>query len=165
MVALSELSIDASVRPDADVADRLLQQLYRTHATAVRQLLSPWTQGDRDATEDLVRETFRRASRTLDKVDVAPATVRTWLLILARRVAIEFNRTHQANPQAAHANEAVALRRLSPDDRRLVVELFQRGRSVQEAAALLGVPEAEITSRAYHALRALRSETTAEVAS
>lgn len=162
MVALSELSIDSSVRGDADAVDRLLQQLYRAHAAAVRQLLSPWTQGDRRATEELVHETLRRASRTLSQVDAAPATVRSWLFTLARRVAIEFSRNHQGSPQAADADMARALNRLGPDDRRVIVELFHRGRSVREAAQLLAVPESEVTSRAYHALRALRSEVDAE---
>jgi RNA polymerase sigma-70 factor (ECF subfamily) len=146
------------VRGDAAGADRLLRQLSRTHAAAVPHRLSPCTPGDDRATEDLVHETFRRAARTLHQVDVAPATVRSWLFTLARRVAIEFSRTHQAGPPAADADMALALKRLSPDDRRVIVELFHRGRSVREAAQLLAVPEAEITSRAYHALRALRSE-------
>ena len=45
---------------------------------------------------------------------------------------------------------------LSPDHRAVLVETFYQGRSVRQAAAVLGVPEGTVKSRTYYALRALR---------
>ena len=51
---------------------------------------------------------------------------------------------------------AEALRRLTPAHREVLVECFYRGRSVTEAAALLGVPPGTVKSRTHYALRSLR---------
>jgi RNA polymerase sigma-70 factor (ECF subfamily) len=49
-----------------------------------------------------------------------------------------------------------ALRRLSDDHRRVLVEVHLRGRPLGEVAAELGIPVGTVKSRAYYALRALR---------
>jgi RNA polymerase sigma-70 factor (ECF subfamily) len=175
MTALSELPTDAPARGRAVEGDAHLHQLYRTHASALNLFLSQFTSGDRAATENLVRETLRRASRSLDPAKADLATVGSWLFTLARRVAIDFCRSQQvasaeggapddgqaptARGLARHpdADLARALERVSPDDRGIITQLFCRGRSVQETAHLIGVPEASVGSRGYRALRALRS--------
>lgn len=50
-----------------------------------------------------------------------------------------------------------ALAQLSPGDRTTLVEVYHRGRSAEQAARILGVPEGTVTSRLYYALRALRA--------
>ncbi|GGK96849.1 sigma-70 family RNA polymerase sigma factor [Mangrovihabitans endophyticus] len=69
----------------------------------------------------------------------------------------------EPSPSADEADRAMeawtvaeALRRLSPTHREVLVECFYRGRSVAEAAAVLGVPAGTVTSRAHYALRSLR---------
>ena len=49
-----------------------------------------------------------------------------------------------------------ALRRLTPDHRRAVVEVYYQGRTAAELAAELGVPAATVRSRLFYGLRALR---------
>ena len=49
-----------------------------------------------------------------------------------------------------------ALRALSVEHRAVLVETFYRGRSVAEAATVLGVPAGTVKSRTYYALRALK---------
>ena len=44
----------------------------------------------------------------------------------------------------------------SPDHRAVVEELYFRGRTVEEASAVLGVPPGTVKSRSFYALRALR---------
>jgi RNA polymerase sigma-70 factor (ECF subfamily) len=45
---------------------------------------------------------------------------------------------------------------LSPEERSVLIEVYYRGRLAADAAALLGIPETTVASRAYHALRVLR---------
>ena len=49
-----------------------------------------------------------------------------------------------------------ALNKLSRDHRNVLVELYYRGRSVAEAAQVLGIPPGTVKSRTFHALRAMR---------
>ena len=49
-----------------------------------------------------------------------------------------------------------ALDSLSREHRAVIVETYYRGRSVAEAARILGVPEGTVKSRCYYALRALK---------
>ncbi|TDO69123.1 sigma-70-like protein [Kribbella sp. VKM Ac-2571] len=49
------------------------------------------------------------------------------------------------------------LRGLSKDHRQVIVELFYRRLTVNEAAAVLGVPPGTVKSRSYYALHALRA--------
>ena len=46
---------------------------------------------------------------------------------------------------------------LSPAHRDVVVAMYGQQMSVAETAAVLGVPEGTVKSRAYYALRAMRS--------
>jgi RNA polymerase sigma-70 factor (ECF subfamily) len=45
---------------------------------------------------------------------------------------------------------------LSKAHREVLVELYYRGRTLQDAARILDIPVGTVKSRAYHALRALR---------
>ena len=49
-----------------------------------------------------------------------------------------------------------ALDRLSAEHRDVLVELYYRGRTVSEAADVLGVPAGTVKSRSYYALRAMK---------
>jgi RNA polymerase sigma-70 factor (ECF subfamily) len=50
-----------------------------------------------------------------------------------------------------------ALEGLSPEHRSVLVELYYRGRTVNETAAVLGIAPGTVKSRTYHAVRALRT--------
>ena len=51
---------------------------------------------------------------------------------------------------------ADALNSLSQEHRAVIVETYYRGRSVAEAATVLGIPPGTVKSRCYYALRALK---------
>lgn len=53
---------------------------------------------------------------------------------------------------------ADALQGLSPEHREALAETYLRDRTVNEAAAVLGVPPGTVKSRVYYALRALRQQ-------
>jgi RNA polymerase sigma-70 factor (ECF subfamily) len=46
---------------------------------------------------------------------------------------------------------------LGAEHRRVIIEIYYRGRSAAETAALLGVPVGAMKSRSYQALRSLRA--------
>ena len=51
---------------------------------------------------------------------------------------------------------ADALDALSAEHRAVIVETYYRGRTVAEAAGVLGIPPGTVKSRCYYALRALK---------
>jgi RNA polymerase sigma-70 factor (ECF subfamily) len=161
-----------SVSPAEDAALRLL---YEQHAAPLLGFALRLTAGDRGRAEDIVQETLLRAWRHPQALDPARGPVRSWLFTVARNVAVDAHRARRARPrevgdEALAAVPAVdeieqaldswlvadALATLSPDHRAVIVETYYRGRSVAEAAAVLGVPAGTVKSRTFYALRALR---------
>jgi RNA polymerase sigma-70 factor (ECF subfamily) len=151
-------------------------ELQELHGLALYRFLLRWTLGERHAAEDLLQETFLRAWKNLAHLNADMATVRPWLFTVARRVAIDASRAKQARVTEVGVGDLAdrttggdeidrmlishtvrrALATLSADHRRVLLEIYYRGRSVGEAAEILGVPEGTVKSRTYHALRALR---------
>jgi RNA polymerase sigma-70 factor (ECF subfamily) len=161
-----------SISPAEDAALRLL---YEQHAAPLLGYALRLTSGDRGRAEDIVQETLLRAWRHPQALDPERGPVRSWLFTVARNVAVDAHRARRARPvevgdDALAVVPAVdeveqaldrwlvadALATLSPDHRAVVVETYYRGRSVAEAAAVLGVPQGTVKSRTFYALRALR---------
>lgn len=158
-------------------AEARMRQLYDMHARPVYQFLLGLTFGERQAAEDLLQETLLRAWRKLDGLNTNVATLRPWLFTVARRVAIDASRARQARPAEVGAVDVAGLATadddidrmlaaetirqamvtLSPQHRRVIIEVYFRGRSASEVAARLGIPEGTVKSRTYHALRSLRA--------
>ena len=157
--------------------DRRLQELYDLHGAVIFRYLLRWTLGERQIAEDLVQETMLRAWKNLAHLDSDLSTVRPWLFTVARRIAVDALRAKRARPaeigdedlhnksggedEIERMLDAVLIRRammrLSSDHRRVLVEIYYRGRSVGEAAAILDIPEGTVKSRSHYALRALQT--------
>jgi len=157
--------------------DARMQQLVDLHASTVYRLLLRLTFGDRVAAEDLLQETLIRAWTKLDTLNTDVATLRPWLLTVARRLAIDAARAARTRPigigsfdlanltTGADEAERVVMRQvvrqamagLRPEHREVIFEVYFRGRSCAETAALLGIPEGTVKSRTFFALRYLRS--------
>jgi RNA polymerase sigma-70 factor (ECF subfamily) len=156
----------------ADAA--LIEALFAEHGRSLLAYAMRLT-GDRFAAEDVVQETLLRAWRNAEALTNGKGSVRGWLLTVARNIITDRARARAARPPEVaesptnqpasedHADGVVdgivvydALTQLSPDHRAVVVELYYRGRSVADAARLLGIPEGTVKSRSHHALRALR---------
>jgi RNA polymerase sigma-70 factor, ECF subfamily len=156
-------------------AERELRALYDAHALALLGYALRLCNGDRAMAEDLVQETLVRAWRHLDQLDPDAAPVRPWLFTVAHHLAIDAHRARSARP--SEVGEAAldtvpgldriegtldriivtdALQSLSPEHRAVLFETYYRGRTVAEAAAVLGVPVGTVKSRCYYALRALK---------
>jgi RNA polymerase sigma-70 factor, ECF subfamily len=155
--------------------DKSLRALYDGHAPALLAYALRLTNGDRTRAEDIVQETLLRAWRNLELLDDDVRPVRPWLFTVAQRLAIDAHRARHARP--AEVGDAAlaavpslddveqtldrilvadALQALTHEHRAVIVETYYRGRSVAEAATVLGIPPGTVKSRCYYALRALK---------
>jgi RNA polymerase sigma-70 factor, ECF subfamily len=131
--------------------------------------------GDREQARDIVQETLLRAWRNADSLNAGDGSLRGWLLTVARNLVIDAARARRSRPAevppTAHdpaetrdhvedlANAIVvadALRKLSPEHRAALVEVYYKGHSATEAAEVLGIAVGTVKSRVHHAVRAMR---------
>lgn len=173
------------VREDADVdgqpfgpasEEDLMRALYREHAGALFTYVLRLVGGDRHLAEDVVQETLLRAWRNAPRLDPAARPLRPWLVTVARRIVIDGHRSRLARPPEAPpaaldrvpAEDEIdrALRLMTLNDalgalteahRRVLIATYFTGRTVDEAAAELGVPPGTVRSRIFYAMRALRN--------
>jgi RNA polymerase sigma-70 factor (ECF subfamily) len=169
--------LGANVRCDVYVNggtdEQLLRRLHDEHAGVLFAFVHRYTD-DRQLAEDVVQETLLRAWQRLDQLDTDDP--RSYLFTVARNVLTDSWRARQRRPTEVGAEfapplpvsdeadrtldgmlVAEALRRLSSEHRAVVEQLYFHGRPVADAARLLGVAEGTVKSRAYYAVRALRS--------
>ena len=158
---------------DAD-DDVIVADLYRRYSKPLLAFVLRLT-GDRQQAEDIVQETMLRAWRHGDQLDPTARSPMPWLTTVARRIVIDQQRRKHARPAEAGEDMldkvpvtdetedvlrsvlvADALRELSPIHREVLNETILRDRTVNDAAAVLGIPAGTVKSRLYYALRALR---------
>jgi RNA polymerase sigma-70 factor, ECF subfamily len=156
--------------------EQLMRALHAEHADVLFAFVMRYVD-DRERAEDVVQETLLRAWRTLDGIDPRRGSPRSYLFTVARNVLTDMWRAEERRPRLVHDEEAMAavpspddveqavegllvaeaLGRLSPEHRGVVQALYYDGQSVAEAARQLGLPEGTVKSRAFYAVRALRS--------
>ncbi len=159
--------------------EELLRTLYSEHAGPLFHYVLRLTSGDWQWAEDVVQETLLRAWQNPAAFDPARGPARAWLCTVARRLVIDARRARAARPtetsgqdlermagQTADEDQlekalqswavADALAALTPDHRAVLLETYYRGRTMAEAAEVLGVPVGTVKSRTYYALKALR---------
>jgi RNA polymerase sigma-70 factor (ECF subfamily) len=155
---------------------RLVAALYDEYGPALYRFAYRFLQ-DRGRAEDTVQEVLLRAWRHPDRLDPASGSPRAWLFTVARNVLTDQWRADQARPKTVADDRAVeavpaddvferlveawqveeALGGLTLDQQRVLVEVYYRGRSVGEAARVLGIPAGTVKSRTHYALRTLRA--------
>lgn len=160
--------------PEDRVSDEdLIRALYTEHAAPLLRYVMRLSDGDRHRAEDIVQETLLRA--WLHPEAIADRPARPWLFAVARHLLVDAHRARSARPhevgegalsvvavpdEADRVLEAWevadALASLRPEHRRVLLETYYRGRSVTEAASVLGIPPGTVKSRAFYALRALK---------
>jgi RNA polymerase sigma-70 factor (ECF subfamily) len=134
----------------------------------------PIVNGDLRASEDVVQETMLRGWQHAG--GLSPGHAGSWLHKVARNIGISTcHRRPPGGPSEVPLDEntvpatgggldrmagavltASALHSLSAGHRKVIVELFYRGRPVAEVATLLGIPEGTVRSRCSYGLRVLR---------
>ena len=156
--------------------EELTTALYTKHYAVLLGFICRYVQ-DRYKAEDLVQETLLRARRNIDRLDTEPGRTRSYLLAIGRNVVTNAWRAEQCRPRMVTDEAAVAavpsadtvnqlvegwligeaLKRISRDHQAVVRTIYYEGRSVADAARQLSVPEGTVKSRAYDAVRALRT--------
>ncbi|MGW4564260.1 sigma-70 family RNA polymerase sigma factor [Streptomyces sp. NPDC004561] len=159
--------------------EELLRALYAEHAGPLFHYVLRLTSGDRQWAEDVVQETLLRAWQHPAAFEPERGPARAWLCTVARNLVIDTHRARRVRPaevggdaleRAAERTPgedrieealqswavADAVRTLSPDHRAVLLETYYRGRTMAEAAGVLGIPLGTVKSRTYYALHALR---------
>lgn len=159
-----------------DDGTELLAALYDEYAPALYRYALGFLR-DAQRAQDVVQEVLLRAWRNPDKVDPATGSPRGWLFTVARNVLTDQWRAEQSRPREVHDEPALlaapaddvvdrlveswtveaALQRLSFEHRSAVVQVHVLGRSVEQAAAALGIAPGTLKSRTFYGVRALRT--------
>lgn len=144
--------------------------LYDAHVGIVRAVL--FRLCPRPQLDDLTQEVFLRAWRGQAGFR-GQATAKTWLISIARHVAVDALRAGKSAPSGADGSAldrlaapaeapgdrgAVqrALAMLAPDDQVLMVLTAVEGCTVEEVGEVLGIPAGTVKSRAFHLRQRLR---------
>jgi RNA polymerase sigma-70 factor (ECF subfamily) len=157
--------------------EKNLVAVHRAYRGALLSFLHGFSMGSRATAEDLLQETMIRVWRRIDDLPADPDGRRRWLYTVARHVGIDSIRRSRARPVGVHGLDEVmtlgeddptesvvamdalvgAVRELSTGHRQVLAEIYLEGRSIRETADRLGLPVGTVKSRAFYALRSLRS--------
>jgi RNA polymerase sigma-70 factor (ECF subfamily) len=150
----------------------VVASIYREHGPALRRFVLSASR-DPQLAEDVVQETVLRVWQHAPDIN---GSLRSYLYRTARNIMIDNYRRAQRRPESLEdslteppgAMEKVdellnrvlieeALLRLSKEHRDVLVALHYRRFTVNEAAVQLNIPSGTVKSRAFYAVRALRT--------
>ncbi|HEY2705159.1 MAG TPA: sigma-70 family RNA polymerase sigma factor [Candidatus Dormibacteraeota bacterium] len=156
----------------------LFDDVYRLHAGSVHRFCVSQV-GDPALAEDLTHETFTRALAAYERVHPDPATVRSWLLAIARNLSTDHHRHRGRWRRLLHGLEAVAAARsdvetvaqqradlarataalatLGRRDRQLIGLRVAADLSYREIAEVMGTSEQVVKVATFRALTRLRA--------
>jgi RNA polymerase sigma-70 factor (ECF subfamily) len=156
----ADLFTPGAAPSDVDVDEDSFETLIEQHREALDGYVFRLTGGDEVETDRIVKETFYRASQEPSRLVQRTSSVRPWLVLLARTAYQDGARSAApADPAPEVATETTVVRamdNLSRMHREILVELFYRGTSLEEAAHARGIGVDTVKSRLYYAMRALR---------
>lgn len=173
---LDELTLRRAQRGDERAWRDLVERYQQPIHALIWRLLAGRA---RHRVEDLVQETFVRVLRALPGFDPAgPASLSTWMLTIATRLALnemrrpEAEALHDEPPGTERTDAAAERRRLGaaiaagmatlPDGQRAVLVLREyHGLDYQDIAAVLELDLGTVKSRLARARAALREHLTA----
>ncbi len=135
------------------------EEFYRGHVRLVHALALSRT-GEAAAAEDVTQETFLRAWRNFGELAPLPLPAqRAWLVLTARRLAIDLWRRRQlesqvvpdpppeVRPSDLRMDVAAALAELAEADRELVVMRYVEELNSREIGEVVGAPEGTVRRR------------------
>jgi RNA polymerase sigma-70 factor (ECF subfamily) len=109
--------------------------------------------GDRETTEELVQEVFLRAWRQAGTYQPQLGRLSTWLMGIARNLAVDELRRRAARPRRTDGNADEQLARISASDEGDPVEqlwITTRRQEVRRALAALPPPQRQVMELAYY---------------
>ena len=150
--------------------------IYRDHGTALKRFVLGACR-DAQLADDVVQETVLRVWQQAPQIT---GSLRSYLFRTARNIMIDNYRKAQRRPQETGERDVAdtpdgagaagriddllnkvlmeeALLRLSAEHREVLVALHYRRYTVQEASVQLKIPAGTVKSRAFYAVRALRT--------
>jgi RNA polymerase sigma-70 factor (ECF subfamily) len=156
--------------------DRLaLQALYARHSVPIYRFVLRLMR-DETAAEDVVSEVFIDLWRNPSGFE-GRSTVSTWLMAIARNKAWTLRRKKKEGEVADETLEAIedesddpevtaqkksksellrsCLERLSPEHREVMDLVYYHDKTVEEVAAIVGIPEGTVKTRMFHARKKL----------
>ena len=156
-----------------------LETIYDSYAAQVNGLA--WRiLGERVSAENTTQETFWRLWQHAARYDSSRASLRTWLLTIARRLAYDTLRRQQRRPQEVMSHDELhtkpadnnldtiiihrmqatqihaAIQQLPEQQKQIIQLAYFNGLTRREIAAKLGCPEGTVHTRARLALQKLR---------
>ena len=129
--------------------------------------------GDSGLAEEAVQTTYLHGWKAAARFDESLGSLRTWLFAIVRNVVVDMARAAARRPPLADASVAEqtthhwpasesdvdrmlvawqveeALRRLSSDHRKALIEIYFHGRSYEEVALEFAIPTGTVKSRVY----------------
>lgn len=163
------------------------EELYDRYARmifsfAVKQV------GDRQRAEEIVQDLFSKLWHSNVHYDPTRSAIRTWLLVITKRLCIDYlrktNPATQAGPidemdyalEASHEHGpertaeqkelqqtiSIAIDSLPEDQKQIVRQMYFQGKTQQELADELGIPIGTVKSRLRLAMTKLRKSLVAE---
>lgn len=153
--------------------EEVVAAIYREHGQALRRFVLNASR-DPHGVDDIVQETVLRVWQHAPQIT---GSLRSYLFRTARNIMIDNYRKAQRRPVEAAERDVAdpaeaagrvdellnrvlmeeALLRLSAEHRDVLVALHYRRFTVSEAAVQLNVPLGTVKSRAYYAVKALRT--------
>ena len=174
-VEVQATSDEALIKRIAAGDQGAMRALFARHQTRVFRFLMRLV-GDRETAEDLVSEVFLQVWRKAQDFE-GRSQVSTWLLAIARHKALSLMRrqVHEQfdertaagivdpadNPEQAldRSSQAALLRsclkQLSWAHREVIDLVYYHGRTIEDAAEIVGVPANTVKTRMFHARKRL----------
>lgn len=134
---------------------------------------------DRDEAENLLQDTFIKIWKNIERYDASKARLYTWMVIIARRIALDFIKSsYNVEKKKIQNDEILVHTQIShietkheydigiqksiadlEENQRLMIELqYVKGYTQQEVADETGIPLGTVKSRTRSALLTLRKK-------
>ena len=169
--ALIALFLQKEPEAAGQLYDRIASRIYRLGLSLLR---------NKTDAEDLVQDTFLKVWRTGSAFDPERASLDTWMLLVARSLAIDLlrRRSLEARKLSSQPKVSEASDEPGPEQRAEVSDLFRRAsqamarlperqrsvleltylaqRSTTEVAEIMGIPRGTVKSRAHAGMAVLQ---------